>query len=102
MKKTNYYELKNEKKEEYRVEFNKLNYVKNLSRIRLICLLLIIFGLVVGGVLSSLADEGINVSQGADFVINIGIMAFLVYVPVCVYDSWCFKRWLKIKHSVEY
>lgn len=98
----NIYELSTQDKDKYRDDFNKLKFTKDINVVRGPSLFIAFVAFFASGILSGLIDDGMKLQTWLDFVDTIGMIAFCLFVILEVYLDISFKRWMKIKHDVEY
>lgn len=98
----NFYELSTEEKDKYRREFNKLKFTKDVNVVRGPSLFIAIVSIISSGIFSSLVDEGLKLQTLVDTIDTVGIIMLGVFAILEVYLNISFKRWMKIKHNVEY
>ena len=99
----NIYEMSVEEKSKYRREFNKLSFTKDINKVRMPLLIIVIFGTIISGCLSAVMEDGkYNFTNIIQILDNFVPIIFLLFFVFTVYLNICFYRWLKIKHDVEY
>lgn len=98
----NIYELEVEEKNKLRGEFNKLKFTKDINVVRGPAFLIVIFGVIACGILTGMIEDGVNLQVIYDIVQPIVYLAFVVFVLLEIYLNISFKRWMKIKHEIEY
>lgn len=99
----NFYELSTKDKDKYREEFNKLKFTKDINVGRGSSLFLVIAGMIVSGFLSVIAEEeGIDLKGLIDIIDMVWMLSLGIFVILEIYCNITFKRWMKIKHNVEY
>ncbi|MBQ6284736.1 MAG: hypothetical protein IJK67_00290 [Bacilli bacterium] len=102
MKKKNYYELQAEDIDQYKNLYSEVRYARFLNECKLVCLITFIFGFVIGNILTLFLENGFDVETVTSLMNGIALISFIVYFPLIIYDHYCFKRWLKLKHNIEY
>ncbi len=102
MKKRNYYELLADDLDRYKNLYSEVRYARFLNKCKLVCLISFIFGFVISNVLTLFLENGFDVETTTILMKSIALISFVVYFPLIIYDHYCFKRWLKIKHNIEY
>jgi hypothetical protein len=98
----NIYELEVEEKNKFRGEFNKLKFTKDVNVVRGPALFIAMFGMIACGILTGMIEDGVNLQVIYDIVQPIVYLAFVVFVLLEIYLNISFKRWMKIKHKIEY
>lgn len=98
----NIYELSRQEKKNYRSEFNKLKFTKDINAVRMLSLFIAILSLFASVMLLELVDVGMKLQTWVDFANTIGIISLVLFAILEVYLNIAFMRWMKIKHNVEY
>ncbi len=102
MKKLNYYEMSGYDLDKYKIYYSETRYARFLNECKLACLIAFLIGFIIGNILTLFAEEGFDVDVIASFMKNVALVSFIIYFPLIIYDNYCFKRWLKLKHNIEY
>lgn len=98
----NFYELKPGEKRKYRKEFNKLVFTKDVNSVRGPLLFMAIMFGILTGLFAGISGEFPKLESWGTFVESITILSILLYVVLDIYLNISFKRWMKIKHKVQY
>lgn len=106
----NIYELSPEKVLEYRKEFEKTGYNKGILTVGVICVVILycisIFLLMYhgGSFVEKMIDHVVTTADRILLVVDIIVLILTLIYTLFIIYIWNnnFKRWLKVKHKIEY